>query len=374
MTGADGVGSTVRRVRVVIAAPSLHQFLGGQEVQADQLLRNWQGDEQVDARLVESNPSLPGPLRVLERAPVLRTLLRLPLRVARLWRATRNADVVHVFAGAHSSYVVGSLPAVGVAMLLGRPYIVHYHNCNGEEHLARSWLARATFRRSASVVVPSRYLRDAFARHGVAAQVIANAIDEVRFPPRSAAAVARRIVCTRNLDARYAIDDVLRTFALVQKVFPDATLLLAGRGPAEGELRRLAAGLGLSGVTFAGAVDRDDMGPLLAEAAVMINASRVDNMPVSILEAFAVGVPVVTTNAGGIPTFARHGETALVAAVGDVEQLAFHVCAVLRDASLAARLVAGARMEAERCGWPALRASWWELYSNLLTRAEHSRA
>ncbi len=95
----------------------------------------------------------------------------------------------------------------------------------------------------------------------------------------------------RNFEHRYGVDDVIRTFVRVKETHPAAQLVLAGSGPEEEALRRLVDSLRLSDVTFTGATSRDAIATLMRQATVLLNASRADNMPVSILEAFAVGVP-----------------------------------------------------------------------------------
>jgi glycosyltransferase involved in cell wall biosynthesis len=348
----------------------LSRFFGGQEVQGDQLARSWAGDRDVRAMPVASNPSLPGALRSLEAIPGVRTILRLPLRLAGLWRVVGDADVVHVFAGSHSSFLVGTVPAFLVARLRRRPCVIHYHSPRGDEHLARSSLARRVLRSCQAVVVPSSYLKDIFARHGVPSHVITNVVDDTRFPRRVGTPSGCQVICTRNFEARYAVEDVVHAFVRVKAAMPHATLTLAGSGPEEGMLRALVGSLQAADVTFAGALSRDAVASLLATASVMVNASRIDNQPVSILEAFAAGVPVVTTSAGGIPTIARHDDTALVVDVGDTEGLAAHVLAILRDGALAKRLTTAARAEAEECAWDTVRIAWLALYRECaLTRS-----
>jgi glycosyltransferase involved in cell wall biosynthesis len=96
-------------------------------------------------------------------------------------------------------------------------------------------------------------------------------------------------------------------------------------------------GLGES-VRFPGNVANDGMHALYDAADIYLNTSRVDNQPVSILEAFACGLPVVSTAVGGIPDMVTHGEDALLAPDDDPAALAGLLRALLRDGALAARL------------------------------------
>src|SRR5205823_7297026 len=118
-----------------------------------------------------------------------------------------------------------------------------------------------------------------------------------------------------------------------------------GDGSQRRQLHRLADELQLENVAFVGRVSPDRMPSLYAAADVYLNAPDIDNMPGSILEAFASGLPVVTTDAGGIPYIVRHGETGLIVPRGDDHAMAAAALRLLVDPALAERLTAGALEE-----------------------------
>jgi glycosyltransferase involved in cell wall biosynthesis len=102
---------------------------------------------------------------------------------------------------------------------------------------------------------------------------------------------------------------------------------------------------------------------LLDDADVFVNASVVDNQPVSILEAFATGLPVVSTPTGGIAAMVRDDETGLLVPPLDADALAAAVLALLRDPERATRLARRAREECRRYTWPAVREQWASAYA-----------
>ena len=105
---------------------------------------------------------------------------------------------------------------------------------------------------------------------------------------------------------------------------------------------------------------RADPGPsVYARADIYLNSWRLDTQPVSILEAFACGLPVVSTAVGGIPYMTRHGEDAMLAPNEDAAQLAEHMVTLLRDDALCARLIRQARSRIQD-------HSWAPIYSKLL--------
>jgi glycosyltransferase involved in cell wall biosynthesis len=160
---------------------------------------------------------------------------------------------------------------------------------------------------------------------------------------------------------------VVKAFAGVQKVFPEALLDLAGGGPVEGEIRDLVHTLKLSGVRFLGVVSRDEIGRVYDEADIFVNASSLDNMPVSVLEAFASGTPVVSTAPEGMNYLVDHERTGLLSAPGDEVALAENILRLLRDGELSSRLAASAHEESSRYQWTAVREQWLNAYRTLVS-------
>jgi L-malate glycosyltransferase len=351
-----------RRIELLVVGPSLRQWLGGQEVQADLLVRHWCDDPEVRAAFVPHNPEPPRALRWTERVPALRTIVRLPVRLLALWRAVRHSHIVHIFSAARSSFLVATLPAWCVARLLGKRTLIHYHSGRADDHLRRSALARQVLRRSDAVVVPSRYLAGIFAAHALPTKVVGNVIDAAELRYRHRGVVRPRLICTRNFQAIYGLDLVVRAFAEIKREMPSARLLLAGTGPEEASIRALVRDLGLGEVEFCGAVARDRIGEILDRADVFVNASRIDNMPVSILEAFAAGIPVVSAASGGIPYLVEHERTGLLSEVGDILGLASNVRRLITDPEMANRLARNAHDTVSRYEWPAIRAEWLRVY------------
>lgn len=354
-----------RRLRVAMVAPSI-RILGGQAVQAARLLRAWTGDPDVDAWLVPINPT---PGRPWDRALDLKFLRTV---VTQLWywplllRELRRADVVHVFSASYLSFLLAPLPAVLVARLLGKPVVLNYRSGEAPDHLKRSAIARATLRRVDRNAVPSRFLQDVFAGFGISAEVIPNIVDVERFAFRERAPLRPRILSTRNFDALYNVACTLRAFRLVQDRYPDATLTLVGGGSGESELRRLASDLGLRHVRFAGRVPPDDIWQYYAEADIYLQTPDIDNMPSSVLEAFASGCAVVSTRAGGVPAILTTETHGLLVDCGDYAAAAAAVLRLLDDPALAARLTASARASCEQYRWGAVRARWIALYRSLV--------
>ncbi len=348
--------------RVCVVGP-LPPPSGGMANQCEQLLRLLQA-EGVDARLVRTNaPCWPRPV---ERVPFLRAAFRLVRYLFALWGGIGQAQVVHLFANSGWSWHLLAMPAIVVARLRGVGIIVNYRGGLADEFLSRT--PRHVHRMLAGVamrVTPSTYLQEVFARHGLDAEVVPNIIDLTRFGPAAerSPGAGPHLIVTRNLEAIYDIPTALRAFAAVRARHPAATLTVAGSGPERAALDKLVAELRLSeAVSFSGRIDNSRIASLYASADCMLNPSTVDNMPISILEALACGVPVVSTRAGGIPHLVRDGVTALLVPVGDHEAMAEAALRVLGDAGQAAALRSAGLAEAGRYAWPRIRLQWQGAY------------
>ncbi len=352
------------RIRVAVVAPSL-RYVGGQAVQADLLLRNWKTDPDVDARFVPVDPRFPFGLRWAERVPFLRTVIREPLYALTLWNSLRDADVVHIFSASYSSFLLAPLPAWMISRLRRKKTLINYHSGECRDHLRRSSIARRVLKETNGLVVPSGYLVDVLEEFDLSAQAIPNIVDVSQFSFRVRRPLRPHLLCTRGFHPYYCVDVVVRAFAEVQRTFPDAQLDLVGGGPVEDEIRNLVREMNLSGVNFKGIAARSEIGRFYDEADIFINASRLDNMPISILEAFASGMPVISTEPEGMRYVVEHERTGLLSAIGDATALAQNVIRVLQGSDLADRLVANAQQELDRYSWPVVREQWLEVYRTL---------
>ena len=340
-------------------------ILGGQAVQADRLLTAWADDPDVQAWLVPINPDPPGPLRAATKIKYLRTVFTQLTYWPLLLHELRRADVVHVFSASYFSFLLAPLPAVLVAKLYGKPVVMNYRSGEAPDHLKRSAIARTVLRHVDRNAVPSRFLQDVFAGFGIASEIIPNIVDVDRFAYRRRSPLAPRLVSTRNFEDLYNVACTLRAFHLVQRRHPDASLTLVGGGSQESALRRLASELELRNVTFAGRVATSEIWRYYAEADIYLQTPNIDNMPASVLEAFASGCAVVATNAGGVPAILTDGVHGLLVDCGDHAVAADAVLRLLDDAALAEQLTGAARESCEQYRWPEVRARWLALYRSL---------
>jgi glycosyltransferase involved in cell wall biosynthesis len=354
-------------MNVAIVAPSMG-ILGGQAVQADRLLQAWRNDPDVRAWLVPINPVPAPPFDRGLRVKYLRTLVTQLTYWPLLVRELRRADIVHVFSASYFSFLLAPLPAVLVAKALGKPVVINYRSGEAPDHLRRSWIARTILRKVDRNAVPSPFLRDVFAGFGIDADIIPNIVDcdTFAFRDRAPLGPGPGILSTRNFEALYNVACTLKAFKLVQERHPGATLTLVGGGSQDAALKHTASILGLRNVIFAGRVAPQEIHRYYAEADIYVQTPDIDNMPSSVLEAFASGCPVVSTNAGGVPAILTDEVHGLLVGRNDPAATAAAILRLVDDGTLVKRLTTNALETCERYRWSSVRAQWVALYRSLI--------
>ena len=206
----------------------------------------------------------------------------------------------------------------------------------------------AALRRAAQVVVPSAYLRDLALGWGVAAErltVVPNPAPQL--PALPAHDEARKalglngftLATAGRLTRQKALGHALEAVARVEGV----SLVVAGDGPERRSLERRTSELGVADrVRFSGPLSRDQVLTLYRAADAALSTSAWENLPHSVVEALAVGTPVVATAVGGVPEVVHDGENGLLVATGDVDAIAAAIDRLSRDEALRMTLAAQA--------------------------------
>ena len=157
-------------------------------------------------------------------------------------------------------------------------------------------------------------------------------------------------------------------FSRVLDSIPDASMTMVGPDKGDGTFqatKKTAKDLGLlERISFPGAIPKEDVPKVMARHDVFVNTTNVDNSPVSVVEAMACGLPVVSTNVGGIPYLLEHGKTGLLVSPGDAREMADAVTSLLSEPRLAQDLGDNGRKLAESFDWNVVLPQW----QRLLTR------
>jgi len=352
-------------LRVLIVAPTFG-ILGGQSVQAARLLDHLREEPSLRVGFLPINPRLPGVLGSLQRIKYVRTVVTSIAYGLSLLVQVRRYDVIHVFSASYLSFVLAPTPAILIAKLYRRKVLLNYHSGEAEDHLRR-WRRTAipTIKLADALVVQSEYLVEVFAQFGLKAHAIYNIIDTGKFRFRERVPLRPVFLSNRNLESHYGVDRVLRAFAIIQAKVPEASLKVVGDGNQRGSLEALASDLGLQNITFTGQVDPNSIADVYDAADIYLNGSEIDNQPLSLLEAFACGLPIVTTDAGGISFMVTDGKTGMVVPRGDYQQMADRALRLLNDSALTKTIVEQGRQECRKYAWESVRDQWLNTYEKL---------
>jgi L-malate glycosyltransferase len=357
---------------VTIVAANL-DIVGGHCVQAQALIDCLREDG-FDARLLPINPRFPYGLGWLRRLPGIRTLVNQLFYLPSLTRLAQT-DVVHIFSASYSSFLLAPLPAIVAGKMFGRRVVLHYHSGEADDHLS-SWglFVHPWLRLADKLVVPSEYLKGVFACHGYQVRVVPNIVDLTAFRYRPRRPIAPNFLSTRNLEPYYRVDIIIEAFARFLKSHATATLTITGYGSLERRLRLLAKRVAGDRVEFLGRLEPSSMPHVYDEADVFLNASVVDNQPVSILEAFASGLPVITTATGDIRSLVRRGKTGVIVPPSDPAAMAAAMSATLEKPERALEMAERAHDEVNRFTWRNVRSLWTEIYSSVHSERTVPRA
>jgi glycosyltransferase involved in cell wall biosynthesis len=287
--------------------------------------------------------------------------------VGACWKHRHDFEAAYVEVFSGSAFVWAEI-VCRVLSALGRPYILALHGGNLPV-FARRRHARVQrlLDSAAAVTAPSRYLLEAMRRYREDVVLLPNALDVCAYRFRVRKPAGPRLVWVRSFHQMYNPQLAIQTLRLLVPRFPGIRLTMAGPDKGDGSLqatRALAEREGLAGhVTFAGTVHRDEIPFLLDDADIFVNTTNVDNTPVSLLEAMAAGLCVISTDVGGIPYLVEDRRHALLVPPGDAGRLASATSEVLEDDLLAGRLSANGRALVEPFDWSVILPQWHELFT-----------
>jgi L-malate glycosyltransferase len=305
---------------------------------------------------------------VIGASSKLNRYLRMADIVGTLLKNRKKIDilVMDVFGG--PSFVVEDVASL-IAKASGIPIIMVLRGGAMPEFMARfpKWTARV-LKRAQKWVAPSSFLKEKLQRYGYEAVIIPNVLDLNHYSFHARRELRPRLIWMRAFHPVWNPLMAVRVLKRVQAKVPGAQLVMAGQDKGlEAEVQKYAEENGVNGgVKFVGFLDRAGKKREFQEADIYINTNHIDNMPVTVLEAGAFGLPVVSTNVGGIPDLLKEGETALLVKDNDDEAMAQAILKLLEHPDLAQRLSVNGRKLAENSSWDQVRPQWHKLFERVI--------
>ncbi len=287
-----------------------------------------------------------------------------------VWRARRGISAACVDLYSGPAYYWADL-ACRILRQKKRPYVLILRGGSLPEFAGRHQARfHHLFSRAAAVTCPSAYLRAEMKQLGAGMILLPNALEVKRYKLKEFPRVPRHLVWLRAFHEIYNPELAVTVLAKVREKHADIRLTMMGPDK-DGSLQKtqaVARRLGLDGaVSFPGAVSKQDVPARLGEGDIFINTTDFDNTPVSVLEAMACGLPVVTTNVGGIPYMLKDGENALLVPPANAEAMADAVIRLLREPDFASRLGRNGRNMVEDFDWGMVLPRWEELIKGVIS-------
>lgn len=282
------------------------------------------------------------------KASVLQRLL-IPFR---LFSVAKHYDVLHI----HCCSGWGFLPAI-VGVTVGRwrkkRIVLTFHGGGGERFFdTNSFLVSHYLLRTNANIVLSGFLAKVFDKHYLPYAIIPNIIELNDSHYRQRDVLLPHFICTRAHEPLYNIPCILRAFQKVLTELPEAKLTLVGDGSQHAALIQMVKEMGLRNVTFTGRVDNQEIYHYLNLSDIFLSAPKVDNMPVSVLEAMNAGLLVISSRVGGVPYMVDDGNTGLLFESDNHEELAQKMLWAINNQTFANAIIQQAHKEVMRyqCG------------------------
>lgn len=214
-------------------------------------------------------------------------------------------------------------------------------------------------------VAPSNYLFEAFHNNGYNKLLyIPNTIELQNYPFRKREVIAPKLLWVRSFAKIYNPTMAIKVLSRLKNEFPQATLCMVGPVKDESYLEavQLAKDLNVD-VNFTGKLSKTEWTELSKQYDIFINTTHFDNTPISVIEAMALGLTVVSTNVGGISFLLQHQENALLVADNDVDNMVIEIKNLINNSKLTFHISDNARKTVKNFDWEVVKKQWFELFN-----------
>jgi glycosyltransferase involved in cell wall biosynthesis len=283
------------------------------------------------------------------------------------WSIVKNRGVDYVLIDTYSS---SNFYVAAVAASLCRLYKIKYipilHGGNLPQRIEQ-WpkVSKRIFDNSYINVSPSGYLNYEFKHHGYENVVtIPNNIFMKDYTFKERNTFLPRLLWVRSFDKTYNCEMAVEVLRLLVEKFPDAELCMVGpdKDGSMQTVKDLAAQYGLTGrLKITGKMSKPDWHKLSEKYDIFISTTNFDNTPVSVIEAMALGLPVVSTNVGGVPYLIDDGKDGLLCEKGNAEDMAEKILQLISSPEKSKDICINARRKVESFDWEVVKEQWKEL-------------
>lgn len=274
---------------------------------------------------------------------------------------------VDVYSGL--AFIVAEVVSLALRAI-SKPYVLTLRGGNLPV-FAERWGGRVSrlLNSAAFVTVPSQYLFEAMKNYRRNLELIPNPIDIEKYPFRPRTKPVPHFIWLRSLHKIYNPMLAVKTIAELVNEYPDLHLTMIGPDSGDGSyqaVEREAVKLNIrEKISLTGTAAKTQIPSLLNQGDIFLNTTDIDNTPVSVIEALACGLCVVSTNVGGIPYLLEHEIDSLLVPPNDEFQMAQSARRFLTSPFFAQKISDSARRKSESFSWDVILPMW----EDVLTRA-----
>ncbi|MCD6062463.1 MAG: glycosyl transferase, group 1 family protein [Flavipsychrobacter sp.] len=259
--------------------------------------------------------------------------------------------------------------AAMVASAVKLPYVPILHGGNMPQRFRRSpRKCRQVFSNSLTNVAVSPYLRQHLQTRNFQVDLVPNHINLKQYAFKKRETTNPHLLWVRAFHDIYNPQLAIQLIARLSKKYPSAKLTMVGpdKDGSLAQCKKLAEDLKVANrISFTGKLDKQEWISLAEEHDVFINTTRFDNLPVSLIEAMALGLPIVSTNVGGIPFLINDHENGLLVSDDDLDAMYSAVEILLQQPALSERIAEKARTDAEQFDWEHVKYQWVDIFQRI---------
>ena len=276
----------------------------------------------------------------------------------------KEIELVHIASYSTLAFY-NSIYQAFLCRLFKKKYFVVVHGGNTPERLKKSVrLSKYLYGNAFKIITPSRFLQTHLKEHGFEAMAIPNFIPLEKFPFKQRRDLQPNILWVRTFHKIYNTKMAARVVKNLVSDYPEVKLLMVGREEDQelSEFKVLLKELNIEkNVIIAGQLKREEWVAASNQYDIFISTTNIDNTPMSLIEAMALGLPVVSTNVGGVPYLVEDLKNGLLVPANDDEAMAQAIKKLLTDPDLVQQLTVNGRALAEQCSWEVVREAWKEV-------------
>lgn len=281
----------------------------------------------------------------------------------RLVKIAKNYDVIH----ANGCSGAGMIPII-FSVIAGRinkkRVVATYHGGGADNFFAKhTRLVKKYLTKTDANIVLSGFIANVFDKYDIPYTIIPNIVELDANVYRERKTIKPNYISIRTLSPLYNIECIIKAFVIVKERMPEAKLTIVSDGPSRNELEKMVADMQLKDVVFTGRVPNSDIYKYLDSSDVMLSAPKIDNMPVSLLEAFNAGLLVISSNVGGVPYMVEDGVNGLLFESDNHQMLAEKMIEAVENGEKSKEMITEAKTCVSDYSWEKMKDKLFKAYN-----------